>query len=125
MKFQVSDEVRVVNAPVGLPEGELVGQIHKVTIVDGSMMLYKLSNGLWYAEDDLEEVIDHDVLMQKVLERNNKPNIDTNKVLETDKYARHKEITDFMHKTYVSKNKDYGNSFERTHKEIGERASLG
>ena len=89
----------------------------------------------------------NDVLMDKVLERNNKPEtqeaytppntgdpwidnlpesyFEMYEEAETDKYARHKEITDYMHKTYVSKNKDYGNSFERTHKEIGSRASLG
>src|SRR5699024_10707683 len=94
---------------------------------------------------DLMDTVDHDTLMQKVVERNNKPEAYTppntgdpwidnlpesyfemyEEETKTDKYARHKEITDFMHKTYVSKNKDYGNSFERTHKEIGERASLG
>ena len=93
---------------------------------------------------DLMDTVDHDTLMQKVVERNNKPEAYTPpntgdpwidnlpesyfemyEEAETDKYARHKEITDYMHKTYVSKNKDYGNSFERTHKEIGSRASLG
>ena len=93
---------------------------------------------------DLMDTVDHDTLMQKVVERNNKPEAYTPpntgdpwidnlpesyfemyEEAETDKYARHKEITDYMHKTYVSKNKDYGNSFERTHKEIGKRASLG
>ena len=94
---------------------------------------------------DLMDTVDHDTLMQKVVERNNKPEAYTppntgdpwidnlpesyfemyEEETKTDKYARHKEITDYMHNTYVSKNKDYGNSFERTHKEIGSRASLG
>ena len=125
MKFQVGDEVRVVNTPPGMLRENNVGQIHRVTMVDNSKIPYELSNKFWCREGDIELVVDHDVLMQEI----NKPDIVTNeeghKVLETDKYARHKEITDFMHKTYVSKNKDYGNSFERTHKEIGSRASLG
>lgn len=45
-------------------------------------------------------------------------------IVQSDKYARHKEITDYMHNTYVSKNKDYGDSFERTHDEIGSKAGL-
>ena len=76
MKFQVSDEVRVINAPPEVNERGYVGKIYEVERVDNRAMVYKLSNGLWYAEDDLEEVIDHDVLMQKVLERNNKPDTD-------------------------------------------------
>lgn len=43
---------------------------------------------------------------------------------KSDKYARHKELTDFMHQTYIDKNKDYGDSFERTHDEIGSKAGL-
>src|SRR5699024_957274 len=94
---------------------------------------------------DLMDTVDHDTLMQKVVERNNKPEAYTppntgdpwidnlpesyfemsEEESKTDKYARHKEFTDYMHKTYVSKNRVYGNSFERTHKEIGKRASLG
>src|SRR5690625_258159 len=76
MKFQVGDEVRVVSAPPEVNERGYVGKIYEVERVDNRAMVYKLSNGLWYAEDDLEEVIDHDVLMQKVLERNNKPDTD-------------------------------------------------
>src|SRR5690625_5255303 len=124
MKFQVSDEVRVVNAPVGLPEGELVGQIHKVTIVDGSMMLYKLSNGLWYAEDDLEEVVDHDVLMQKVLERNNKPETLKELTEPLDLIDSHKRICKQLNKEYADKYHEYGNSFGATYEKYGDISAL-
>ena len=132
MKFKIGDEARVLRDPQGVPHGSTVGDICEVINAhksDTDNSYYLLSNGYWYREGRIEKIVDHDVLMQKVLERNNKPDIVTNeeghKELKTDKYARHKEITDYMHKTYVSKNKDYGNSFERTHKEIGSRASLG
>lgn len=93
MKFQVSDEVRVVKTPGGLPEGELVGEIHKVTAVDNSGMPYELSNGFWYREEDIELVVDHDVLMQKVLERNNKPEL----VNHPDHYQGNKfEVIDII-----------------------------
>ena len=93
---------------------------------------------------EVSDLMKQHPLATKVEERNNKPKpytppntadpwidnlpesyFEMYEKAETDKYARHKEITDYMHKTYVSKNKDYGNSFERTHKEIGSRASLG
>lgn len=45
--------------------------------------------------------------------------------LRNDKYFRHGELVDFLHKTYVSKNKDYGDSFAKVHKEIGWESSLG
>ena len=71
MKFKVGDEVRVVNAPVGLPEGEPVGEIHKVTLVDNGKIPYELSNRYWCREDDLEPI--EDPLVTKIEERNNKP----------------------------------------------------
>ena len=71
MKFKVGDEVRVVNAPVGLPKGETVGEIHKVTLVDNGKIPYELSNRYWCREDDLEPI--EDPLVKKIEERNNKP----------------------------------------------------
>src|SRR5699024_9226266 len=142
-KFKVGDEVRVIEETPGILFGNTVGNVCKIKKVNNEDELaYELDNGFLYREDCLEPITDHDYLMDKILERNNKPEklntgdpwIDNlpesyfemyEEETKTDKYARHKEITDYMHKTYVSKNKDYGNSFERTHKEIGERASLG
>ena len=143
MKFKVGDEVRVIEEASGVLFGNTVGNVCKIKKVNNEDGLtYELDNGFLYREDCLEPITDHDYLMDKILERNNKPEklntgdpwIDNlpesyfemyEEESKTDKYARHKEITDYMHKTYVSKNKDYGNSFERTHKEIGSRASLG
>ena len=142
-KFNVGDEVRVVKEAPGTSYVDSVGDILEIEAIwKKDTMPYQLTNGYWYSEDCLEPITDHDYLMDKILERNNKPEklntgdpwIDNlpesyfemyEEESKTDKYARHKEITDYMHKTYVSKNKDYGNSFERTHKEIGSRASLG
>ena len=144
-KFKVGDEVRIIKNAGGTITDRR-GEVHTVVRVNPKGLYpYELSNTLLYPEDCLEPITDHDYLMDKILERNNKPEAYTppntgdpwidnlpesyfemyEEESKTDKYARHKEITDYMHKTYVSKNKDYGNSFERTHKEIGERASLG
>src|SRR5699024_6213581 len=143
MKFKLGDEVRVVKEAPGTSYVDSVGDILEIEAIwKKDTMPYQLTNSYWYSEDCLEPITDHDYLMDKILERNNKPEklntgdpwIDNlpesyfemyEEESKTDKYARHKEITDYMHKTYVSKNKDYGNSFERTHKEIGSRASLG
>ena len=148
MKFKVGDEVRVIEEASGVLFGNTVGNVCKIKRVDNEDGLtYELDNGFLYRADCLEPITDHDYLIDKILERNNKPEtqeaytppntgdpwidnlpesyFEMYEEEETGKYARHKEITDFMHKTYVSKNKDYGNSFERTHKEIGSRASLG
>ena len=143
MKFKVGDEVRVIEEASGVLFSDTVGDVCKIKKVDNEDgLIYELDNGFLYRADCLEPITDHDYIMDKILERNNKPEklntgdpwIDNlpeeyfemyEEETKTDKYARHKEITDFMHKTYVSKNKDYGNSFERTHKEIGSRASLG
>ena len=145
MKFKVGDEVRIIKNAAGTSIDRR-GEIHKVVeIRTKESYMYLLDNNLLYIEGDLEPITDHDYLVDKILERNNKPEAYTppntgdpwidnlpesyfemyEEESKTDKYARHKEITDFMHKTYVSKNKDYGNSFERTHKEIGSKASLG
>ena len=71
MKFKVGDEVRVVNAPVGLPVGDMVGEIHKVTMVDNNKIPYELSNRYWCREGDIEPI--EDPLVTKIEERNNKP----------------------------------------------------
>ena len=71
MRFKVGDEVRVVNAPVGLPEGDMVGEIHKVTMVDNNKIPYELSNRYWCREGDIEPI--EDPLATKIEERNNKP----------------------------------------------------
>lgn len=73
MKFKVGDKVRVVNAPLGLPVRDMVGEIHKVTMVDNDKIPYELSNRYWCREDDIEPI--EDPLADKIVERNNKPNI--------------------------------------------------
>lgn len=40
------------------------------------------------------------------------------------KENKHKEILHTMHKTYVAKNKDYGDSFTRTHQDYGDISFL-
>ena len=85
MKFKVGDKVRVVNAPLGLPEGDMVGETHKVTMVDNNKIPYELSNRYWCREGDIELVVDRDVLMQKVLERNNKQPIQDRLAEELEK----------------------------------------
>lgn len=39
-------------------------------------------------------------------------------------YTQHKAITQELHETYVAKNKDYGNSFGETYKELGKISAL-
>ena len=158
MKFQVGDEVRVREDLIsGVDYGsfpfvnsmkEYRGEVVTIHEVNPRATAYEIAEDggeAYWTDEMLEPITDHDYLMDKILERNNKPEAYTppntgdpwidnlpesyfetyEEESKTDKYARHKEITDYMHKTYVSKNKDYGNSFERTHKEIGSRASLG
>ena len=71
MRFKIGDKVRVVNAPVGLPEGDMVGEIHKVTMVDNNKIPYELSNRYWCRERDIEPI--EDPPATKIEERNNKP----------------------------------------------------
>src|SRR5690625_1359348 len=124
MKFQVGDEVRVVSAPPEVNERGYVGRIYEVERVDNRAMVYKLSNGLWYAEDDLEEVIDHDVLMQKVLERNNKPETLKELTEPLDLIDSHKRICKQLNKVYADKNHDYGNSFGATYEKYRDISAL-
>lgn len=39
-------------------------------------------------------------------------------------YEQHKAITQELHETYIAKNKDYGNSFGETYKELGNISAL-
>src|SRR5699024_7135295 len=48
-------------------------EVYQITDIDASNLLYALSNGFWYVEHELEPITDHDYLMDKILERNNKP----------------------------------------------------
>ena len=79
MKIKAGDEVRVLRDPQGVTRGSTVGNICKVINAhksDTDNSYYLLSNGYWYREGRIEKIVDHDVLMQKVLERNNKPDTD-------------------------------------------------
>ena len=40
------------------------------------------------------------------------------------KADRHKELMDEMHRTYIAKNQDYGDSFSEAHAEFGPIAGL-
>lgn len=40
------------------------------------------------------------------------------------KTQRHKELMEEMHRTYVDKNQDYGNSFSKAYEEFGSIAGL-
>ena len=129
MKFQVGDEVRVVNTPPGMLTPRMlrenyVGQIHEVTRVDDGMMPYELSNSFWCREEDIELVVDHDVLMQKVLERNNKPETLKELTEPLDLIASHKRICEHLNNVYADKNHDYGNSFGETYEKYGDISAL-
>src|SRR5699024_10725986 len=99
----------------GILFGNTVGNVCKIKKVNNEDELaYELDNGFLYREDCLEPITDHDYLMDKILERNNKPEAYTppntgdpwidnlpesyfemyEEKTKTDKYARHKEITD-------------------------------
>ena len=74
MKFQVGDEVRVIEEASGVLFSDTVGDVCKIKKVDNEDELtYELDNGFLYREDCLEPITDHDHLMDKILERNNKP----------------------------------------------------
>lgn len=92
----------------------------------------KTKNGMALVTEDF---IDHDATVelqqQKAHDEYKKALMKFGRVegdnldIKPNKYARHKEITEQMHITYKAKNKDYGNSFEVVHKELGAVASLG
>ena len=50
--------------------------------------------------------------------------MDNDKVANTNKINMHKEILDKMHKLYINKNKDYGDSVHITYKKYGMTAFL-
>ena len=117
-------------------------EVYQITDIDASNLLYALSNGFWYVEHELEPITDHDYLMDKILERNNKPEklntgdpwIDnlpesyfemyeeeTLKELteSLDLINQHKRICERLNKVYADKNHDYGNSFGETYQKLG------
>src|SRR5699024_5988551 len=74
MKFKVGYEVRVVKEAPGTSYVDSVGDILEIEAIwKKDTMPYQLTNSYWYSEDCLEPITDHDYLMDKILERNNKP----------------------------------------------------
>src|SRR5699024_8436056 len=72
-KFKVGDEVRIIKNAGGTITDRR-GEVHTVVRVNPKGLYpYELSNTLLYPEDCLEPITDHDYLMDKILERNNKP----------------------------------------------------
>ena len=125
MKFKVGDKVRVVNAPVGLPEGDMVGEIHKVTMVDNNKIPYELSNRYWCREGDVEPI--EDPLVKKIEERNNKPVkmiSDENLLNDNSKADQHERLMNHLNEIYRAKNKDYGDAFGKSHEKYGAIAGL-
>lgn len=120
MKFQVGDEVRVVNAPPGMFRERHVGGIHRVTMVDNSTIPYELSNSFWCREGDIELVVDHDVLMQEI----NKPETLKELTEPLDLIDSHKRICKQLNEVYADKNHDYGNSFGATYEKYGDISAL-
>ena len=68
---------------------------------------------------DLMDTVDHDTLMQKVMERNNKPESLKELTEPLDLIANHKRICERLNKVYADKNHDYGNSFGETYEKLG------
>jgi len=99
---------------------------------------------------DLMDTVDHDTLMQKVMERNNKPEAYTppntgdpwidnlpesyfemyeeespKELTEPlDLINQHKRICERLNKVYADKNHDYGNSFGETYEKYGDISAL-
>ena len=67
---------------------------------------------------------DNDVLMDKVLERNNKPESLKELTEPLDLIANHKRICERLNKVYADKNHDYGNSFGETYEKYGDISAL-
>src|SRR5699024_3312453 len=128
--------------------GNTVGNVCKIKRVDNEDGLaYELDNGFLYREDCLEPITDHDYLMDKILERNNKlkklntgdPWIDNlpesyfemyeeeslKELTEPlDLIEQHKRICERLNKVYADKNHDYGNSFGETYEKYGDISAL-
>src|SRR5699024_2203565 len=96
----------------------------------------------YWTDEMLEPITDHDYLMDKILERNNKPKklntgdpwIDNlpesyfemyeeeslKELTESlDLIEQHKRICERLNKVYADKNHDYGNSFGETYQKLG------
>ena len=125
-------------------------EVYQITDIDASNLLYALSNGFWYVEHELEPITDHDYLMDKILERNNKPKpytppntgdpwIDNLPESYFEMYEeeslkeltepldlinQHKRICERLNKVYADKNHDYGNSFGATYEKYGDISAL-
>src|SRR5699024_134727 len=148
-KFKVGDEVRVIEETPGILFGNTVGNVCKIKKVNNEDELaYELDNGFLYREDCLEPITDHDYLMDKILERNNKPEklntgdpwidnlpesyfemYEEEEMLKElteplDLIEQHKRICERLNKVYADKNHDYGNSFGATYEKYGDISAL-
>ena len=99
-------------------------EVYQITDIDAPNLLYALSNGFWYVEHELEPITDHDYLMDKILERNNKPESLKELTEPLDLIANHKRICERLNKVYADKNHDYGNSFGETYEKYGDISAL-
>ena len=146
-KFKVGDEVRIIKNAGGTITDRR-GEVHTVVRVNPKGLYpYELSNTLLYPEDCLEPITDHDYLMDKILERNNKPEklntgdpwIDNlpesyfemyeveslkEPTESLDLINQHKRICERLNKVYADKNHDYGNSFGATYEKYGDISAL-
>lgn len=115
-KFKIKDYVEVVvDNSIG---NEYAGQKGYIISLDSSDSMFpyyvKVTPyyGIWFKEKDLKLIKREEVKMEEI-----KPNISTNEQL-------HNAILDEMHITYVKKNADYGNSFEKQFEEYGLLSAL-
>src|SRR5699024_8896048 len=124
-KFKVGDEVRVIEETPGILFGNTVGNVCKIKKVNNEDELaYELDNGFLYREDCLEPITDHDYLMDKIMERNNKPETLKELTESLDLINQHKRICERLNKVYADKNHDYGNSFGATYEKYGDISAL-
>ena len=155
MKFKVGDEVRVREDLIsGVDYGsfpfvnsmkEYRGEVVTIHEVNPRATAYEIAEDggeAYWTDEMLEPITDHDYLMDKILERNNKPEklntgdpwIDnlpesyfemyeeeTLKELTEplDLIEQHKRICERLNKVYADKNHDYGNSFGETYQKLG------
>ena len=99
-------------------------EAYQITDIDASNLLYALSNGFWYVEHELEPITDHDYFMDKIMERNNKPETLKELTEPLDLINQHKRICERLNKVYADKNHDYGNSFGATYEKYGDISAL-
>ena len=120
MKFKVGDEVRVIEEASGVLFSDTVGDVCKIKKVDNEDgLIYELDNGFLYRADCLEPITDHDYIMDKILERNNKPESLKELTEPLDLIEQHKRICERLNKVYADKNHDYGNSFGEMYQKLG------